>query len=117
MAGTTSIDIDLERTRLRSENKILLWDEEGKRICQINFEWCNGLVRIGQLEALDWKTKKHISWDFIKSRLATVKLIYQSNTLTLADLEFEKRISRYADNKNDRSGCREQSLYNISAVA
>lgn len=117
LAGTTSIDIDLERTRLRSENKILLWDEEGKRICQINFEWCNGLVRIGQLEALDWKTKKHISWDFIKSRLATVKLIYQSNTLTLADLEFEKRISRDEDNKNDRSRCREQSLYNISAVA
>lgn len=117
LVGISSMETELEREALSGRNKLVLEDEDSKKTYEIDLDWGNGRARIAQNAVWDREAQVEIPFGQIKDKLAAWKLVYQSNTLTLADMEFAERVSRYSDDRGDRSGCRKRHLYNMSATA
>lgn len=117
LVGISSMETELEREALSSRNKLVLEDESSGKTYEIDLDWENGRMWMAQTAVWDREAQMEIPLEQIKDKLAAWKLIYQSNTLTLADMEFAERVSRYSDDRGDRSGCRKRHLYNMSATA
>ena len=117
LVDVSSMQIEPEREGLSSRNKLVLEDESSGKTYEIDLDWENGRMWMAQTAVWDREAQMEIPLEQIKDKLAAWKLIYQSNTLTLADMEFAERVSRYSDDRGDRSGCRKRHLYNMSATA